>query len=497
MDMPFIHSLIKSMLLSSGFFALFIKIHHIKWGLLRKVLYGLGYVVSALIINAAIFNVVAEPFKTCMSLLFSLIYLLFLLKRDKEKFLHKATNTFIDMLIAFAFNYTVFLMSTYLSAIILVGILYLSFDDVRILLLAAVFDFAVIKLLCRSKLYLKVKGAKGSGVIWALLVLVVFSVYPLTELTEALIIIIPLAAAILCVGMVFWWKKETANSFNSMVKENQLTNLQGTLDKMKLEFDDIAKDNKFLASQNHETNSRILAMKSLVYEIISKSSDKNIVKEAEKLLSAILTHEEISDAKRSKELYGKVLPKTGDSLIDGLIEEKLAQSIRQNIEFHLFVNNSIKGLANILALPKQLTLIGDLTENAIIALKHSKNNEKYINVYIGKADGIYEITVEDNGIPFELNTLVKLGKEQITTHAGNGGSGNGYVSLFNFMDECGMSLIITEESLQTNPQKQITVRFDGQRKYIICSPRAEALKKQKYDNPKLELRELHLTAGKE
>ena len=55
----------------------------------------------------------------------------------------------------------------------------------------------------------------------------------------------------------------------------------------------------------------------------------------------------------------------------------------------------------------------------------------------------------DTGVDFEIDTLVKLGLEAVTTNEDRGGTGTGFMTTFETMKETKASLIITEYPLST------------------------------------------------
>jgi C4-dicarboxylate-specific signal transduction histidine kinase len=88
------------------------------------------------------------------------------------------------------------------------------------------------------------------------------------------------------------------------------------------------------------------------------------------------------------------------------------------------------------------TLLADLIENAIIATSYS--TYKRIFVTMGIVDDCLEINIQDSGIPFEVEVLANLGLVKSTTHADTGGSGIGYMTIFEILRKYAASLTITE-----------------------------------------------------
>ena len=113
------------------------------------------------------------------------------------------------------------------------------------------------------------------------------------------------------------------------------------------------------------------------------------------------------------------------------------------------------------------TMIGDHLQDALIAANASNRTIRSVLAMIGEAGNCYEFSVQDSGIPFEVDTLVRLGTERITTRADEGGNGIGFMKTFETMRECGASLIITEKEPGSSFSKIVTIRFDGENRYII------------------------------
>ena len=157
----------------------------------------------------------------------------------------------------------------------------------------------------------------------------------------------------------------------------------------------------------------------------------------------------------------------------------------KGIKFEAKISGSINYLIEKIIDQSRLeTLLGDHIKDAIIAIEHSTNTYKRILVTIGIIDDCYEIRIYDTGIEFEIETLLKLGTEAITTHKETGGSGIGFMTTFETLKETKASLVIEEKQPMNNTDytKIVAIRFDGKSEYRIKSYRAEKIKKQRKDN---------------
>ncbi|MCL2696874.1 MAG: hypothetical protein FWE74_02190 [Oscillospiraceae bacterium] len=163
------------------------------------------------------------------------------------------------------------------------------------------------------------------------------------------------------------------------------------------------------------------------------------------------------------------LPSTNIVAIDNLFEYYARQFAAEKIAFNVMTSGSIKYMVdNIIKQGALETLIVNHLNDAKKAVNVSDNTFRSITVVIGVSGEHYEFTVLDSGIPFEVDTLVRLGAERVTTHAKSGGGGIGFETTFAIMQETRASLIINEqEQSDVDYSKSVTIRFDGKNQYII------------------------------
>lgn len=168
------------------------------------------------------------------------------------------------------------------------------------------------------------------------------------------------------------------------------------------------------------------------------------------------------------------LPTTGIDPIDWTFDYFSIEAAKRNIDFDLRVNGDIHTIAeSVIDRAKLETIIGDHIQNAIIAIDSGDNAFRGILVTLGINSDYYELTISDSGIEFDIDVLMKLGTERITSHADTGGSGIGLMTTFDIMRECGASLVIDEkEPDRSDFRKSVTVRFDGKSQYIVKTYRA-------------------------
>jgi hypothetical protein len=173
------------------------------------------------------------------------------------------------------------------------------------------------------------------------------------------------------------------------------------------------------------------------------------------------------------------LEKTNNYAIDNLLEYMQSKAVESNIEFNLKLNDSINYMVqNLISQSKLETLLGDHINDAIIAVNSGENMNKSILVMLGLMNNCYELAVYDTGVEFEIDTLLRLGLERVTTYAGSGGTGQGFMTTFETLEETKASLIIEEYKIPGKGfTKAVIIRFDNKREYKIISYRAKEIQK--------------------
>ena len=125
------------------------------------------------------------------------------------------------------------------------------------------------------------------------------------------------------------------------------------------------------------------------------------------------------------------LSKTEIPKIDDMLEYMQSECIKNKIEFELQISGNIHYMVNNLISKEDLEiLLADHIKDGIIAINHTDNINRSILVRLGEIEGIYSLYIYDSGIEFEKETLSKLGKKPITTHASEGGTGMGFMKTF-------------------------------------------------------------------
>lgn len=475
-----INEFLKGIILTTITYILFNKIACVCSRLIKKIIIGIVFVFFT---SGALFLIglaVSEPYKTALIIFISATYLS-LIYKEKFRF------TLVIIIIAYAISYILYLF-TMLVAIIIMDLLGITGDNILIIILGCVFDIVFVTLISKIRVSINLadkKGASGIGLIISGITFVFYSLMRKKPIDYDLWLMTSVVA-LTGYGIYYWWKRETAIAHNDKVNEIINKKLQGIIDEKEKDNMILTEAHNYLASVVHKDNKKLDAMQRAVEKLILRSQHIDVITDAKKILEDIKIFKNQASDEFSKKLSdGKILPTTGLPLVDAKFEVLLETATIHKIYIDFEIDSTIDELESLIPPLDIINIIGDLVENAFISIKHFGQHKTNGNVLvgIGKYNDAYEFSVWDSGIPFDINTLINLGMNRITTHADEGGSGYGYVTIFEKLNICDASLIITEyEPIYFLYSKCITIRFDGKGAYMINSYRAEIINTQNTNN---------------
>ena len=264
--------------------------------------------------------------------------------------------------------------------------------------------------------------------------------------------------------------------YKQKLQEREVEEIKEELKNKDKEIKELEKENLKLNKKNHSIAHK---QKSLEYELEqmvlnNQVADGNYVKDRIENLSKEMQNETVSIE----------LTKTGINEIDSMLKYMQSECVKNKIDFQLQINGNIHHMINTYIGKEDLEiLIADLIKNAIIAINQSENINKSILVRLGLIDGAYSLYVYDSGIEFEIETLNNLGIKPSTTHANDGGTGMGFMNIFDTLKKYRASLIINEygKPVEDNFTKVIKIVLDNRNEYKIESYRKKEMNFR--DNP--------------
>lgn len=283
---------------------------------------------------------------------------------------------------------------------------------------------------------------------------------------------------LITVSLIAWIKTQITSQYRKNMRDRTIEIQKKEIDEQLRVIEDVKEENLRLAKVIHKYNNRLCALELGIKNTI----EQNVKTEFAEELYCILKETEDLSKSFSKEttIENKQLPLTNIIGIDNMFKYMQKEANKSNINFSLNINQSINCLVEeIINKEKFETLIGDHLRDAIIAINKSNTSYKGILVVLGMVENCYEFSIYDTGIEFDIDVLMKLGLEPVTT----GGTGIGFMTTFETLKECKASLIIEEyDTKTTNYTKSVTIRFDEKNEYRIRSYRADEIIKQNKGN---------------
>lgn len=404
----------------------------------------------------------------------------------------------IITLISFAITYLLYMITIVLSGIIFKTIYpNIGVENIFIFVMAIIFEYIILSRFFKIRRFHKgitflkneekIDNIGLTGLVFVGLAILIYSFignFPGETYMKYLFLGIIMEITY----FVIWIRRKITKHYKQNLRRNQIKVLEETITAKDEEISRITKENNAIATINHKYSSRIKSLERISAKIFTSPEIIEKMKtefgeefgELEEQIKKI--SEEYTKEIEEKVKHQNKLDKTGIFGIDNILEYLREEAEKENIKLEIKLNASINYMIEKVIDQSRLeTLLGDHIKDAIIAIKHSNNTYRSILVVIGIIDDCYEIKIYDTGIEFEIETLIKLGTEAITTHKETGGSGIGFMTTFETLKETKASLIIEEKHPMNNTDytKSVAIRFDGKSEYRIKSYRAEEIEKQK------------------
>jgi len=461
----------------------YIKILNIQHTEIKTLKIVIGVVLSALIACGMPMLKTPMPFVRYLIMIF--VIAIFSAIATKKKFELAITTIIISM----GITYGVVLLSSLISSFF--GYVVLGDKNMTLLnnltsLLSVIFAAAIIFFFFRIKRFRKgipflqdIRAGIIGLFISGLIIIVIVSINRGISAKSGPWLI---AGTALCVaGIVSWWRRGITLLYRRRVKDRNTQELEKILEEKEIQLHKVQEDKDELAKLIHRDNKILKALSSSL--ALALASDKESLKPILERVNQLLA--ERTNIISTDQQWQVQLPTTSNILFNGIMSHMMQKAAEEGIEFNIVETVDISELTQTVIPALQLeTLLADIIENAIIATSCSEY--KQILIALGTIDGTHELCVYDSGGPFEVQTLTTLGKQCVSTHLHEGGSGIGYMTIFDILRECRASIIITEfEPQPCNFTKSITIRFDGSAEYIVQTYRAETFSADGEDGPRV------------
>lgn len=488
----FINQIAKNLFINILIYFVFIKLINYK----NNNKYKVGIIVAVAITESIVENLIKGIPTISKIIIMCIIYGAVNAKLTKNKLIYSTVITFISLTVV----YSVYIISIVITGVIVqITKLKISVNNICIIVIIAIIESLILRQIFKIKrikngvpFLQNEKQVSNVGTVGIILIGMSIIAYSLFGNIEGNKLVDLLFAGIVLetVCLFIWLKRKITVYYRQRLKERTVEELESEIRARDERICEVVDENSRLAEVNHKFSSRIRALEDFSCKVIERPEIAELMRcefgnefadfeEAVKNVS-----EEFSSEMKHTVIIRKKLPKTGVFGVDNLLEYMCKESAKNGIDFDVKINGNILFMVQKIIDSKMLeTLLGDHIKDAIIAINSSQNTYKNILVTIGIVKECYEISIYDTGIEFEIDTLLKLGLERITTHKSTGGSGIGFMTTFETLAKTKASLIIEEKHPITNNDytKIVRIRFDGKKEYRIKSYRQNEIEGRKVD----------------
>lgn len=382
--------------------------------------------------------------------------------------------------IAFAFSYIFFSF----SSVITCGLFWFFFDNYNHAIcqfVCGIFQILLMQLpflrkrLTKGMPFLRKRFYSITGTIISVMVLFLAILFNNNNYNH-LFIIPCIALYFFAILIYLYWKSNLTKTYLDKLREKDLSDLNTQLAAQQKQIAALKQENQRLAKIIHKDNKLIPAMEYSVKRYLSttKNNSVDFKTEGNNLLIEL---SKISDERKNiiqyQEQDNLQLPSTNITSTDSLLHYMKERAQQDDITLQIIIHCELPYLVqHIIDETDFNTLLADLIENALIATKY--NNQHAILISFGIINKAYSINIFDSGIPFTSDVLLAFGKQQITTHANDTGSGIGLMTAYALLQKYNASFIIHEFNSESKQYtKEISILFNNLQQYILKTSRTE------------------------
>ena len=263
--------------------------------------------------------------------------------------------------------------------------------------------------------------------------------------------------------LILWWRRHITYNYREAVKQQNVNLMEDTIEEYKLSA--VEKDLQAAAAAKlfHYLNRVLPNCFGLAERAAAQTGCADAFSVVE-VLRGVLRELDIANNKFSF----KNIPLTGVSAIDMPIMQLFAEAEHKslNVSAKIFVDVEVWFTDGKLHKHDINILLIYLCDNALISAHGSQGARVRVELD-ATANKKPLIRIYDSGEQFDEEVLAKLGLEQITTHADEGGSGIGLFTVFEILAKYGASFTINEAPQTVGFTKCVEVAFDGRREVLV------------------------------
>ena len=290
--------------------------------------------------------------------------------------------------------------------------------------------------------------------------------------TQSMLEIFLIILAMFALLFILWWRKHITYNYREVVKRQNAEYLENSLKEYNADFAEKELQLAVYAELFHHLNKVMPDCALLAESAAMQTGDKDACAVSD-TLKRVLDKMHLTNEKCSL----KNIPQTGDRLIDAPIIQLYTAAERKNLTVSADISADVESwfVGDNLQKFDIHTILSYLCDNAKISALGSPNAK--VRVELGETENKKPlIRIYDSGEQFDEKVLEKIGLEQVTTHAGDGGSGIGLFTVFKILKKYGASFTLDEDPQMLGFTKCIEIAFDGLSSRIVRTLRVNAAK---------------------
>ncbi len=268
--------------------------------------------------------------------------------------------------------------------------------------------------------------------------------------------------------LIYWWQVQITKSYRRSLEQREMESLRTELQEKNMTMIKVIEESERVHHINHRDNSLLTTLDYAVMSILEMDfSDEAAVKDRCKELAT-----EIHRARdrRVTTVHTDVVPstryKTNITLLDLLLNNTSKRALDEHVLFSVHVRADLSSF-----IPGAITdddlvyLLSDLLENAFVATRD--NGSRMIQLQFYRWNKHLVVEIADNGIPFEVDSILQMGIERRTTHGDTGGTGVGLMDIWEIKEKYGATYHLDEYESATPFTKKISLTFDKKNRYSV------------------------------
>lgn len=382
-----------------------------------------------IIILVSLISVIIKSFNSTSEVLFIILIIVFLTIIDTDK----KSVSFSKSVISVGITYGIEFISTlvvptffWLLNIPINTIVELSTDIFNILLIILIFRIQRIK-----SIYSVFNNIQDLGMGLFISGLTLFFIFTATQYSILPTFIIPIfiiCGSITFIGLVLWIRSAITKHYRKRLKLRAEEYSKIELAEKQEEIEKLTNENTSLSSIIHLDNH-------IIQSIESELKALNNSELADKLLTSINQRNEYVNDLLIK---SKNLASTGNAEIDAVLLDLYIKSASRGIDYNLSADCDINYLLNnIISVSDFEALLRNLITNSIVDIENNPDIPGRISIKISQPNDIYELTVMDNGVFNDNNSIPDI------------------------VEKSNASILINKFNNNDSFTKSVTIRFDG------------------------------------